>query len=97
MERLTQERNDRTYKLFHLGWYLNTIIVVALLVMAAWQWGDGADRAIPMSLLVIATVLLSGAGVSRYQSRLEGQHLELKIAMNKLTKLLEDADSKKGG
>lgn len=98
MERLTEARGDRTWKLFRLSWYMNVILVGIVLLMALNYFslaGAGkpayAERHITMmgAMLVIACVFLIGAGISRYQARLEGQHLELKLAINKLTAEVE--------
>ena len=93
MQRLTEERGGRTWRLFHIGWYVNIVLVILVLLIALWYLGDAwagepadADRDTTMmaAMLVIASVLLMGAGVSRYEARLEGQHLEIKLAINKL-------------
>ena len=96
MERLTQERGDRTWKLYHIGWYVNLVAFLAVLAMAFWfcyslssGWSEEgieqvSDVVIMMGLVVVATVLLMGAGISRYQARLEGQHLELKLKLNEI-------------
>jgi hypothetical protein len=49
------------------------------------------DMMVMMGLVVIASVLLMGAGISRYQARLEGQHLELKMAIKKINAALDSA------
>jgi len=95
MERLTVSRGERTWKLYHLSWYLNILIVVLLLALAlhfyielVWGVGtpaEGMHNATMMALMiVVASLLLLGAGLSRYQARLEGQHLELKLAIKEL-------------
>ncbi len=101
MERLTEERGERTWRLFRFGWYVNLASFIAALLGALWflkQVLSGAaenppsegatDIMLMTGLFVVAVVLLLGAGISRYQARLEGQHLELKLALNELrTKL----------
>lgn len=97
MERLTEERGERTWRLFHIGWYINIACVAAAGLGALFflkQVMSGASAAEPTNIItditlmiglaIIAIVLLMGAGLSRYQARLEGQHLELKMAINKL-------------
>ena len=104
MERLTEERGERTWRWFHIGWYINFFCVIAFLG-AAWCFllqvasgasqvagTEGIDIALMMGFSVIAAVLLMGAGVSRYQARTEGQHLELKMAINRLAAALEKMD-----
>ncbi len=91
--RLTAENNARTWKLFQAGWYANIFLALLSLFVALFffsrLWhgmaGDIAAAAIMMmSFVIIACVLLLGAGVSRYQARLESQHLELKLAINRM-------------
>jgi len=100
MERLTAERGDRTWKLYHLSWYLNLVIVMVLLGVAFYFYmetflsrSDGAQNMRSATMLVIvmvvASVLLLGAGLSRYQARLEGQHLELKLALKQMQEQIE--------
>ncbi|MBN2307841.1 MAG: hypothetical protein JXR94_02655 [Candidatus Hydrogenedentes bacterium] len=96
MERLTEERGDRTWRLFHIGWYVNLLAFLGVLAWAFWlvlqigmaraeeQPVQVSDMIMMMGLFIIAAVLLMGAGISRYQARLEGQHLELKLAINAL-------------
>jgi len=96
MERLTVSRGERTWKLYHLSWYINILIVVLLLALALhfyveMVWGvgspvEGMHNASMMTLmLMVASLLLLGAGISRYQARLEGQHLELKLAIKEIS------------
>ena len=100
MERLTVSRGERTWKLYHLSWYLNILLVVLLLALAlhfyvemVWGVGNpaqGIHNATMMAvMLVVACLLLLGAGLSRYQARLEGQHLELKLAIKEITDRLD--------
>ncbi len=98
MERLTPDRNARTWKLFQIGWYANIGLAVLSLFLALYffsrMWhGYASDIAagttMMMSFVIIACVLLMGAGISRYQARLEGQHLELKLTIQRLTEELE--------
>ena len=96
MERLTEERGERTWKLFHIGWYINILAFLGVLAWAFWilrgmmaghtveDTTKLMDMVLMMGLVVIAAVLLMGAGISRYQARLEGQHLELKLAVKRL-------------
>ena len=98
MERLTQERGDRTWKLHHIAWYFNLLAFAVVLFWAlqhtvsfivAYHSAPGdaqliVDLVIAAGLMVAALILLMGAGISRYQARTEGQHLELKLAINRL-------------
>jgi hypothetical protein len=93
MERLTEERRKRTWRLFRIGWYVNVALVFLLLLTAfylfdqAWgsAWGeDVLYIGAAVLSMVSAAVLLMGAGISRYQARLEGQHLEIKLAVQKV-------------
>jgi len=104
MDRLTEERSDRTWKLFRFSWYLNLVLVLLVLALALNYFslagaGDPqkAEKNTTMmaAMLVIAAVFLVGAGVSRYQARLEGQHLELKLAIKKLAADHESANKTK--
>ena len=96
MERLTVSRGERTWKLYHLSWYLNISIVVFLLALALHFYielvlgvgspAEGMFNATMMTIMLLAaSVLLLGAGLSRYQARLEGQHLELKLAIKEIS------------
>ncbi|MCX5770336.1 MAG: hypothetical protein NTZ09_08705 [Candidatus Hydrogenedentes bacterium] len=100
MERLTVSRGERTWKLYHLSWYINILIVLLLLTLALHFYielllgvgspAEGAWNATMMSIMVfVAIVLLLGAGISRYQARLEGQHLELKLAIKEIGERIE--------
>ena len=99
MDMLSQERREKAYKLFRIFWYINLACVIAavwgalffvrlVLAVPAEDVGDLfeviTNTSIILGLAIIACVLLMGAGISRYQSRLEGQHLELKQAINKV-------------
>ena len=94
MERLTAERNARTWKLFQIGWYANIALAMLSLFLALFffsrMWHGyasniAAGTIMMMAFVIIACVLLLGAGISRYQARLEGQHLELKLALRQMT------------
>lgn len=109
MERLTENRGARTWKLFHIGWYINLALVIVVLLAAAYyliaaqgeEPTNALNHTIMMgAMLIIATVLLMGAGISRYEARLEGQHLELKLTLKKLSddlEKLEKSPEKKQG
>ena len=95
MERLTVSRGERTWKLYHLSWYLNIFIVLLLFAVAFYLYmelaigggspAQGMRNATMMTVVLFAAIiLLLGAGLSRYQARLEGQHLELKLAIKEL-------------
>lgn len=99
MERLTEIRGDRTWKLFHVSWYVNLVLVILVLLFSLYYLGEAwagnpndADRNTTMmaTMLIIATVLLMGAGISRYSARLEGQHLELKLAIKEVERQVEE-------
>ena len=88
------------WKLYHLSWYVNIFIVVLLLALALHfyvelVWGAGSpaeamhNATMMTMMLVVASLLLLGAGLSRYQARLEGQHLELKLAIKEIGDRIE--------
>jgi hypothetical protein len=89
MERLTEKRGARSWFLYHLSWYLNLLLFLAAVFAATYYFIQlnlgSAERArdtvMMMGFLILAAILLMGAGISRYQARLEGQHLELKKAI----------------
>ncbi|MFO7775761.1 MAG: hypothetical protein R6W89_08195 [Candidatus Hydrogenedentota bacterium] len=98
MERLTSERNTRTWKLFQIGWYVNVVFALLSFFLALFffsrMWHGyasniAAGTTMTMAFVTIACVLLMGAGISRYQARLEGQHLELKQTIQKMAADLE--------
>ena len=98
-ERLTQERSDRTWLLFRVSWYLNIALVVTSLFLAlfffskVWKGEAGniaAGTAIFTGFVVIACILLMGAGICRFQARLEGQNLEIKLAIRDLGEELDE-------
>lgn len=100
MERLTQEKEARTYRIYKMQWYANLALFIFCLFLSAslfwrmWQGGYeangyGVPTTIMMSFLVLACLLLMGAGISRYQARLEGQHLEIKLAIRQVSKELD--------
>jgi len=100
MERLTENRGGRAWKLFHISWYINLILVLVVLLFAAkymfdaqlGEEGSEATRNVVMmsAMVIVASLLLMGAGVSRYQARLEGQHLELKLAIKHIEAQVEE-------
>ncbi len=107
MERLTDKRGARSWFLFRLGWYLNLLLFLAAMVAALYFFvqimgssrTDLYDAVMMMSFVVLGAILLLGAGVSRYQARLEGQHLELKrtiLAAGQRLSALESEEEKKG-
>jgi hypothetical protein len=94
-ERLTPERGERTWRLFQYGWYANLVLFVMSLSAAVFffyrmyqgyiaQQYYAVGTTMMMSCVLIACLLLMGAGISRYQARLEGQHLEIKLALKKI-------------
>jgi ACR3 family arsenite efflux pump ArsB len=103
MERLTVDRGERTWKLYHLSWYINILLVILVLAFAlhfyvdmlvgASSPNDATRDAIMMSIMLfVAIVLLLGAGISRYQARLEGQHLEIKLAIKELSDRIDSLE-----
>jgi hypothetical protein len=93
MERLTERRGARSWFLYHVGWYLNLALVLMALLLGVHYLTKiytgsttepVSDTVIMMSFFVMASILLMGAGISRYQARLEGQHLEIKLAIASL-------------
>jgi hypothetical protein len=103
MERLTPERGERTWRLFHIGWYVNFLCFLLAVVGALFfmhqvlsgvseESGDTAvltDITLMSGLMVIAVILLMGAGITRYQARLESQNLEIKMAISALRDQLD--------
>lgn len=98
-ERLTHERGERTWQLFRVSWYVSVALAVVSLVLALFffsrMWHGyasniAAGSSIMMGFVVIACQLLMGAGICRYQARLEGQNLEIKMAIGKVTEELND-------
>ena len=99
MERLTEHRGARTWRLFHIGWYINLALVIFVLLVSAYYLvaAEGSEGTVSLNntvmmgaMLVVATILLLGAGLSRYEARLEGQHLELKLALKKVMTEIEE-------
>ena len=100
MERLTESRGGRAWKLFRIGWYINLILVVVVLLFAAkylfdaqlGEEGSEATRSTVMmgTMMIVACLFLMGAGISRYQARLEGQHLEIKLAIKQVEAQVEE-------
>jgi hypothetical protein len=97
-ERLTQERSDRTWWLFRISWYvtiglaLTSLFVALFFFSRIWQGyatNVAAGSSIFMAFVIIACVLLLGAGICRFQARLEGQNLEIKLAVLQLGEELE--------
>lgn len=107
MERLTDRRGARSWFLFHLGWYLNLLLFLSAMVAALYFFvrvmngseSDLHDAVMMMAFVILAAILLLGAGISRYQARLEGQHLELKktiLVMGQRLSALESEEEQKG-
>lgn len=103
VERLTPERSARTWKLFQISWYANLALAILSLFLALFffsrMWHGyatniAAGTAMMMAFVVIACVLLMGAGISRYQARLESQHLELRVAIGRLQERLDTLKKK---
>jgi hypothetical protein len=92
MERLTEKRGARSWFLYHLGWYINLLIALATFSAALYYLiglftttpSDVQEIVLMMSFFVLTAILLMGAGISRYQARTEGQHLELKQTIVRL-------------
>jgi amino acid permease len=98
-ERLTHERGQRTWRLFRISWYVNIALVVVSLYLALFffslMWHGNtrnvaAGSSIMMGFVIVACLLLMGAGICRYQARLEGQNLEIKMAIRKVVEELDD-------
>jgi hypothetical protein len=103
MERLTPERGEHTRRLFRIGWYVNFLCFLLAMVGALFfmhqvlsgvseESGQTAvlnDITAMTGLMVIAFILLMGAGITRYQARLESQNLEIKMAINDLRDQLD--------
>ncbi len=103
MERLTPERGERTRRLFRIGWYVNFLCFLLAMIDALFfmhqvlsgvseESGQTAvltDITAMTGLMVIAFILLMGAGITRYQARLESQNLEIKMAINDLRDQLD--------
>lgn len=103
MERLTEQRGARSWFLFHLSWYLNLALFLIAVGFAAYYFiqlrggstNQAHDTVMMMSCLILGAILLLGAGISRYQARVEGQHLELKNAIVSLREGRKEAGPEK--
>lgn len=104
-ERLTQERGDRTWWLFRISWYMTVALAVISLLVALfffsrmWQGyasNVAAGTSIFMAFVIIACILLMGAGICRFQARLEGQNLEIKLAIRKVNEELDELRARLG-
>jgi hypothetical protein len=91
MERLTERRGEATWRLFHVLWYINFGAAIIALFWAGYLWHSAIDFGAVISALVLASVLLVASGITRYQARLEGQHLELKLTINEVLEKLDGA------
>lgn len=98
-ERLTHERGQRTWQLFRMSWYVGIVLAVVSLILALFffsrMWHGyatniAAGTSIMMGFVIVASQLLMGAGITRYQARLEGQNLEIKTAVRQLSEELND-------
>ena len=98
MERLTRERARRTWRLFKIGWYANLGLFLLWLILSGMffykMWfglTDHYDTAttMMMAFFILACLMLLGAGISRYQARLESQHLELRLAIRRISDEIE--------
>lgn len=101
MERLTPERGERTWQLYRMAWYVTLVCFIVvicgalffmyLLMSGASDASETAtfDSLVMVGLFLAAGLILIGAGITRYQARLEGQHLELKLAINRLNEVIE--------
>ncbi|MBI4559442.1 MAG: hypothetical protein HY706_17785 [Candidatus Hydrogenedentes bacterium] len=98
METLTENQFKKTRASFRRGWYLNIALVTFFLLLGSYFFAEYragepeaamANLAFSMATAIIASVLLMGAGISRCQARLEGQHLELKIALEEVSEQLD--------
>jgi predicted lysophospholipase L1 biosynthesis ABC-type transport system permease subunit len=105
-DRLTEENGERTWRLYRISWYVTVALAVLNLFIALFffsrMWHGYTDAyaavsAIMMGFVVIACVLLMGAGMSRFQARLEGQHVELKLALNRLADQLDHVQAEVTG
>jgi len=89
-----------------MAWYVTLLCFIAVMLggmffmyMLLSGASDASDTATFDSLVMVGLFLgggliLIGAGVTRYQARLEGQHLELKIAINRLQDAVENLRKK---
>jgi len=91
METSIEREQKNSWWLFRLAWYLNVLLVVGLLLAAAWFLsetvnGDPGERGpnitMMMGMMTLASVLLLGAGISRYQFMTQNQHHELKVTLD---------------
>ncbi len=114
MERLTPQRAKRTWRLFHISWYINLVCFGIVLACVGYFFGDmnnySAARGLAtmdavylivdveyiLGLGIIACIFLLGAGISRYQARVEGQHFELKQTLNHILERLEELENSRG-
>jgi len=99
VERLTESGGTHTWKLFRIGWYINIVLVTFFFLLAASflinaQFGEKGVEAthniiMMVTMMIVASLLLLGAGISRYEARLEGQHLEIKLTLKQLDAQIE--------
>jgi len=109
MERLTVETEKRNWRLYRIGWYVNFFLAVAAIVAAGFA-AEKMFRidieaepvfyliqlVLVIGLALAALILLLGAGLSRYQARLEGQHLEIKTTILNAIALQAEQPEPKG-
>ncbi len=96
-EYLTAERVAKAWLLFRIAWCVNMACVAVAVTGGMWfvsmlMVSDPeapevqlmTDIATMMGFFIIAAILLMGAGLTRYHARVEAEHLELKLAVQRV-------------
>jgi len=91
METSIEKDHRSSWWLFRIAWYVNVLLVVGLMLAAAWFLSEtvngepderGPNVTMMMGMMTLASVLLLGAGISRYQFMTQTQHYELKTTLD---------------
>lgn len=99
METSIEKAQKSSWWLFRVGWYLNVILVIGLMFAAAYFLAEtvngepeerGPNITMMMGMVTLASILLLGAGVSRYQFMTQGQHHELKTTLTEFKEELNE-------
>jgi len=99
MENSIEKAQKSSRLLFRIGWYINILLVVGLMLAAAYFFSEivageegtrGPNVTMMMGMMTLASVLLLGAGVSRYQFMTQEQHHELKATLNEFKTEIEE-------
>ena len=99
MDNLSDESHKSSWMMFRIGWYVNIVLFIIVLLVSAYYLSlvlevgvdDGGTRTTMMiGMLVIACVLLMGAGISRYEAMSLSQHVEIKQAVEEVQRELQE-------